>query len=78
MSTDAGVKAGLAFASKVSELTLKFCSRVVLTAAAEPAFQRKTTSVPCPGIEMAGVVPALSCDQLSAAPFQAVPDSPRQ
>ena len=78
MSTETGVEAGLVAASKVSELILKFCSSVVLTAAAEPASHWKITSVPCPGIETAGVAPALSCDQLSAAPFQVVPVSPRQ
>ena len=76
MVTAEGVLAGVVLASKAMELTLKLPSSVVLTAAPPVMLlAMNTTSVPCPGVEMAAVAPDLSVidqlatsDQLSNAP----------
>lgn len=76
--TEVGVSASVVLALKVSELTLKFCSKVVATAALVGASHWNTTSVPAPGIVRAGIVPARSWDQLFKEAFQVVSVSPRQ
>ena len=78
MAIEVGVFAGIVAASKLSELILKFCSSVVTTVPEVAASDWKITSVPWPGIERAGIVPALSCDQLLAPTFQVVFEVPFQ
>ena len=64
--------------SKTSLLILKFCSRVVTSAAVPTSFQAKMTLVPAPGELDAAPVPSLFKDQLSRAAFQVASVVPRQ
>ncbi len=68
--TLAGVFAGVVLGSKVNELILKFCSRVVDTAAPPVTLSAmKNTSVPAPGSEVAVPEPSLLSAQLSVDSF---------